>query len=47
MAQLLEDISSGRKVLPQVHYMHFSPPCQDISQAKKQEQKRFTGETLM
>ena len=30
-----------------VGWLHFSPPCQNLSQAKKQKQRVLTGETLM
>jgi hypothetical protein len=46
MEELLEDIARG-KGPPHVHYMHFSPPCQDLSESKKLQHRRFTGATLM
>jgi hypothetical protein len=46
VSQLLEDISQGRGP-PHVSYMHFSPPCQDLSRAKKLKHRRFTGATFM
>lgn len=48
--ELLELISSSSEAaaaLKGTHYLHFSPPCQDLSKAKNPRLKRFTGATLM
>lgn len=45
--ELLQECSSGDAGVPQVGYIHFSPPCQELSARKKQELRRFSGRTLM
>lgn len=46
VSQLQEEISQGRGP-PHVAYMHFSPPCQDLSRAKPSKLRCFTGSTFM
>lgn len=45
--QLLADVQAGKLAGLRVGYMHFSPPCQDISNAKKVHQRKFDGKNLM
>jgi len=45
--ELLQECSNGGAAVPQVGYIHFSPPCQELSARKKEEQRRFSGRTLM
>lgn len=44
---LLADVMAGKASGLAVDYMHFSPPCQDLSQQKKLVQRKLDGKNLM
>jgi hypothetical protein len=44
---LLADVMAGKASGLGVDYMHFSPPCQDLSQQKKLVQRKLDGKNLM
>lgn len=44
---LLADVQAGRAPGLHVDYMHFSPPCQDLSNQKQLVLRKFDGKNLM
>lgn len=48
VAQLKEDKAAGRPPsVPQVHLLHLSPPCQNVSSKKHLHQRKFSGSVLL